>query len=802
MGNAAGPSSFGALLRGFRLAAGLSQAALAERAAMSPDGVSALERGINKAPQRETLALLLGALQLNPQQSQAIEAAAARPSRPRISVVRSHKKHNLPRLPSPLFGRERELSEIENLVAGSQVVTLTGTGGVGKTRLAIEAGYAAQNAFDDGVWFIDLAAVRDPGDVPSALAYAFSVRARPDATPLDAVAETLARKKMLLIVDNCEHIVTAAAAAVEKIESECADVRILATSRQPLEVAGERTYRLASLSGEASVELFAEVATRSDPAFSFGDELPIVERICRRLDGIALAIELAAARVKLISLSQIEELLSERFAVLSGGGRIARHQTMHALVDWSYDLLSEEEQALFGRLSVFPAEFSLEAVLAVCSGDGITKRRVLDILGSLVDKSLLTTERRGKVRRFRLLETIGAYALEKLGARIGPLNRLHALYYLKFVDSVDWSNPNFEEVLEAEYHNLRRAVEWAIDEGGDAELGVRLLAGMREFLLLRGFGADTARRARRALAGPAQLPKPIQAMAWETIAGMLGDLLLPSQAFEAGVHMLQLYEELGDQAGVGRSLRARGIAELRLGRYAEAEENLRRSLELSKAHGSRRDVLRALGSVGLAFAMTGRSAEGRQTTLESLEMARQLGDQRILWIVVVNLAEAEFGAGEVESAVRRLEELLDGRTIRKNTRLRANVKSNLAAYLIALQREDDARALARAAVLDAREAGDNGIMACAIGTLATLRSRSDPRVAARLIGYVDEVFSAGYIREYTERYTQTLLMERLHQTLGDDEIAALAREGAAMTESQAVRLATHAGRPSVARGRP
>ncbi|MGC2406291.1 MAG: hypothetical protein WA431_07775, partial [Candidatus Cybelea sp.] len=146
--------------------------------------------------------------------------------------------------------------------------------------------------------------------------------------------------------------------------------------------------------------------------------------------------------------------------------------------------------------------------------------------------------------------------------------------------------------------------------------------------------------------------------------------------------------------------------------------------------------------------------------------------------------------------------LLDGRTIRKNTRLRANVKSNLAAYLIALQREDDARALARAAVSDAREAGDNGIMACAIGTLAALRSRSDPRNAARLNGYVDEVFSAGYIREYTERYTQTLLMERLHQTLSDDEIATLGREGVAMTESQAVRLATHAGRLSIARGRP
>jgi predicted ATPase/DNA-binding XRE family transcriptional regulator len=798
MRNAAGPSSFGALLRAFRLAAGLSQDALAERASMSPDGISALERGINKAPQRETLALLVEALQLDPQQRQAIEAATKRRSRPRRSAARVG-KHNLPRLPSPLFGRARELSEIEGLVAASQIVTLTGTGGVGKTRLAIEAGYAARSEFDDGVWFVDLAAVRDPGDVPSALAYTFGVRERSGATLLDAVAGALTRKKTLIILDNCEQVVTAAAAAVEKISSECAGVRILATSRQPLEVVGERTCRLASLSVEASVELFTEVATRADASFSLRDERPAVERICRRLDGIALAIELAAARVKLISLSQIEELLSERFAVLGGGGRVARQQTMYALVDWSYDLLSEEERALFARLSVFPVEFSLEATLAICSGDGIAKTRVLDILGSLVDKSLLTSERHGKMRRFRLLETMRAYALEKLGDRIGYLNPTHAQYYFNLVDAIDWSKPSFEEILEADYENLRRALEWTIDEGGDPGLGVRLLTGMREFLLLRGFGVDAARRAERALAGSTAMPKPLQAMAWEMIAGMRGDLLLPAQAFEATGRVLQLYEELGDRAGVARSLRHRGVALIRLGRYTEGEEDLRRGLELSKVYGDRRDVARALGSIGVALEMTGRFAEGRQAALEVLETARELGDQRMLWIGITNLAEVEFVAGETQSAAARLEELLAGKLSRTNIRLRAHTESNLSVYLIALRREDEARGLARAAVFDAREAGDTGMMACAIGTLATLRSRSDPRSAAKLIGYVDGVFSAGYIREYTEQFTHSLLIEMLHQTLGDDEITALAHEGAAMTESQAVRLATHAGRSSVAK---
>lgn len=608
-----------------------------------------------------------------------------------------------------------------------------------------------QAKFDDGVWFIDLAAVRDPAELPSALAHVFSVRERLDAAVLERVTEALARKNMLLIVDNCEHVVGAAATAVEKIAAGCADVRILATSRQPLEVVGERTYRLASLSGEASVELFAEVAARADPAFLFGDERPIVERICRRLDGIALAIELAAARVKLISLSQIEGLLSERFAVLGGSGRIARHQTMLALVDWSYDLLSEKEQELFARLSVFPAEFSLDAALAICSGDGIAKSRVLDLLASLVDKSLLTSERHGKVRRFRLLETMRAYALDKLSDRIARLNQELAQYYFQLVDGIDWNKANSEEILEVEYDNLRRALEWTIDEGGDPGLGVRLLTGMREFFLLQGMGVDAARRAERALAGSTALPTPLAAMAWEMIAGMRGDLLLPSQVFEATARVLQLYEELGDQAGIARSLRHRGVALIRLGRHAEAEENLRQALDLSKIYGSRRDVARALGSIGVALEMTGQFAEGRRVALEFLETARELGDQRMLWIGTTNLAEVEFVAGETQSAVARLEELLRGKLARKNVRLRAHMESNLAVYLIALHCEDEAWTVARAAVFDGREAGDAGMVACAIGTMATLRSRSDPRNAAILNGYVDHVFSGGYIREYTER---------------------------------------------------
>ena len=797
MQKAASRPSFGTLLREFRLAANLSQEALAERAAMSADGISALERGVNKAPQRETLALLMGALQLGQPQRAALEAAAQRPSRPRRSEHRGTKKHNLPRLVTPLFGRESDLAEARALISDAHVLTLTGAGGIGKTRLAVQLGHRVLSDYGDGVWFVDLSAVREAADVTPAIANALNVRERADQPLIDAITAALARKKLLLILDNCEHVVSAAASAVEAIVAADVDVRILATSRQPLGVSGERTYRLASLTLDASVALFFENAKLADASFSLNGDLQVAERICRRLDGIPLAIELAAARVRLLSLTQIEELLSERFAVLTGG-RVARHQTMRALVDWSYDLLDPEEQTLFARLAVFPAQFSLEAAVAICGGDGIAPSRVLDVLGSLVDKSLLTSERFGKTRRFRLLETMRAYGLEKIGATIEMLNRRHAEYYLKVVQSIDERSPNWTAAFEGDYDNLRRALDWAIDEQSDVALGVRLLSAMHEFLLSRGMSAESARRAERALDGTTPLTKPLQAMAWETIAAMRGDLLLATKAHEASSRLLELYEELGDHAGAGRALRGRGVANLRLGDFVQAERDLQRSLELSREYNDRRSVMRTLGSIAVGYEMTGRLEEGRAASLEVLEMARREGDDRIVSISLMNLAESEFALGEMESAIRRLQELLTNRAAQKNLRLRANTRANLTAYLLAAHRDDDAWAMGRAAIFDAREAGDAGIMACAIQHLAAILSSGDTKAtAAKLLGYVDAVFARGYRREHTERYTHELLMKALGEQLSDDQIAALARQGAAMTESEAIRIATRAPKSRV-----
>ncbi|HKE36093.1 MAG TPA: tetratricopeptide repeat protein [Candidatus Baltobacteraceae bacterium] len=695
----------------------------------------------------------------------------------------------MPRLASSLFGREDELTEVQTLMQKRRVVTLTGAGGVGKTRLAIELGYRELDVLEDGAWFVDLAALRDATAVPGAIASVFRIRESPNRALTDAIADALRHKELLLIVDNCEHLVEAAAAAIEVIATECPNVRVLATSRQPLGMAGEQTYRLASLDVAAAVALFCESAQRADASFSFGDDLSTVERICQRLDGIALAIELAAARVQVLSLAQIESLLDRRFAVLTGGRNLARHQTMRALVDWSYDLLAPEEQSFFSRLGVFSAEFSYEAAAAICSGDGIAETNVLEILGSLVHKSLLTSERHGKVRRFRLLETMRAYAVEKLGASIHELNTRHARYYFEFVTSGDSRTTEWRDVLEADYDNLRRALDWTIDENGDVPLGIRMLAAMCEFLLYRGLGPDSARRAERALDGRTPLSKPLQAMAWETIT-RVPDMLLPAAALEASNRALVLYDELEDFRGVARALHSRGVANLRLGDFAQAEQDLQRALDLAKEYDDPREVAQTLGSIAVSYEMMGRPEEGRHTMVEVLDMARRDGDERLINVTLINLAETEFVLGEVESSVRRVEELLANRTSRKNVRLRGYARANLSVYLLALGRADEARTAARIAIVEAREAGDAGITACAIQHMAAMLSPSDPRTAARLLGYVDGIFASGHRREGSERYTHSLLVAATREKLSDGAIKALEREGETMSELQAVRLAT------------
>ena len=410
-------SAFGTLLRQHRLAAGLWQEALAERARMSTAGISALERGLRRWPQRETVALLADALGLNAEQRLAFEAAAARPKVPRGDLGTSAKSipahdvrgslrsNKLPLRVKSFLGREIEVTQIVALVRSSRLVTITGTGGVGKTSMALEVGHLLLEGTGTDVRLVELAPVQDASLITATIARALDVRELPGQPLLETLRAYLKKKALLLILDNCEHLAAEAAAIADALLRDCADLRVLATSREPLGVEGEYTYRLPSLGVPSAsavqrlnvadamkygaVMLFCERARAVDHNFILTDEnAPTVSEICRRLDGIPLAIELAAARLTVLSVRALHAKLDQRFEILTGGARTAlpRQKTMRALIDWSYDLLDPRERTLLRRVSVFAGGWSLEACIDVCSDADIDNGEIFDLLASLVAK--------------------------------------------------------------------------------------------------------------------------------------------------------------------------------------------------------------------------------------------------------------------------------------------------------------------------------------------------------------------------------------------------------------------------------
>jgi predicted ATPase/DNA-binding XRE family transcriptional regulator len=788
---------FGTLLRQYRLAAGLSQEVLAELALISADGISALERGVNRAPQRQTLERLIRALDLNPEQRRAIETASKRPSRPRIRGTAT--RHNLP-AQRVLFGREHEIEAITSLLSDTEPVTLIGAGGVGKTSLAIEVGRRLLQRFHDGVWFVDLAALRDPALVPRAIATVLAVSESLDRPLIEGLADALSQKRLLLILDNCEHVVEAAASVIAVIRRKCPRVRVLATSRQPIGIAGERPYRVSSLAVDAAIALFEDRAQRAIQSFALTDEnMASVTRICRRLDGIALAIELAAARLRVLSPQQLEDRLDERFRLLRTDAHVSlpRHKTMQALIDWSFDLLNAQEQAFFVCLGTFVATFSVDGARAVAADANIDEWAALELLTSLVDKSLVTSDLHGDVQRYRLLESMRTYALERAKPQYEILERKHANYYLSLAEGAEAniataaSSTVWAAQLDPELEDVRATLEWALGRNNDASLGVRLLIAMHKFWLERGLAAEVVRWAECALRAEAALPKPLQAALWLELAQMHGDLLLkPSAALDAAVHARTMFSALGDENGVARALRDEGIALLRTGFFEGSKRALEQALVLSRKHGAQSDVVRAVAALALYHQLRGELEEARKAHLETLEMARDTGDGRVQWIASLNLAESDFWLGDAASAAVRAYENLASDTLRNNRRLRANQASNLAVYLIALDAPDEARAVAFEALHDAYDAGDHGLVTITLQHIAALIVRREPRRAARLFGYIERAFGAtGYKREYTEVKTYDIVVSALNEALGPDDIATLEGEGALLTEDQVLKLA-------------
>ena len=403
-----------------------------------------------------------------------------------------------PHLPAQLtsfVGREAQMADVRRLLGDDRLVTLTGAGGIGKTRLAVQVATQIAAEFGDGVWYVDLAPITDPALVAVTAARALGLPDQPGRSTTDTLLRFIGDRHMLMVLDNCEHLLDATAALTTALLGACPRLTVLATSREPIGVPGEVTWRVPPLSlADEAIELFTDRARHARPDFTItGDSADTVTEICRRLDGMPLALELAAARVRALSLPEILDSLHDRFRLLTGGARTAvrRQQTLRASVDWSHALLTEPERVLFRRLAVFMGGFDLHAAQAIAGDEELHRHQMLDLLTLLVDKSLVVAEDAGGRTRYRLMETVRQYALEKLGesGEADEVRDRHRDHYTAMAALLDEpTNSGHQrriEQTETEIDNLRAAFAWS-REHDDIEDALRLVSSLQPLWLSRG----------------------------------------------------------------------------------------------------------------------------------------------------------------------------------------------------------------------------------------------------------------------------------------------------------------------------
>jgi predicted ATPase/class 3 adenylate cyclase len=721
-------------------------------------------------------------------------------------------RNNLPTQISSLIGRSRSVDELCALVRRSRLVTITGAGGIGKTRVALDVAADLLDNFEDGVWFVDLAALRSPELVASQIASALALPLVSERPALEVVVAHLNRRNVLLVVDNCEHLIEEASRVVETILRECVQVRVLATSREFLGIEGEHAFRLPSLEFPpagadvnadsardfSAIALFAERAASANPEFSLTDKnATIVGDVCRRLSGIALAIELAAARVNVLGVGEIRDRLNERFRFFTEGRRNAlpRQQTMRATIDWSFDLLSELEQTLFRRLSIFAGGWTLEAAEAVCAFDGLDKTDVLNSLASLARKSLVVVSSDESTTRYDFLESTRAYALEKAQQELGVLSQRHAAWVTEFVEANvnrGWtiSQNAWLMRIERELDNIRLALEYALGGDDPALIAARIAERLASFWYDAGLQAEGRRWLDAALSR-------IDEDAQLSLAGRLWRAVASNstgrRAVEAGQKAVDLLTRAGDRAGLPAAYAALAFGLWEVGNLPEAESASERTLELCKAEGldgSRiySDTLATLANVERAL---GRHDEARKLFDEALSISIKLEDERTAASVGGNLAELEFASGNVNRAVVLASSA--AQTFRKlqATAREATALVNLATYRITLGELESARESALAALTLAKRVEDTPAVSVALQNLAAVRAlKDDVKGAALLLGYVDEWYrSVGYERDWSERKIREIISDAVSKNLPEDELMKALKGGGALSEDDAIALA-------------
>ncbi len=594
----------------------------------------------------------------------------------------SGRPHNLPATLNAFVGRSQELPMISERLSDTRLITLVGPGGTGKTRLAIEVGTTTLDRFTDGVWFAQFASISDSEGVQQSLASALRLRERPGAALVDTITDHLAQKSMLIIFDNCEHLLAACAELADRLLMACPNVRILATSRQALGVAGEAVHQVPGLTvpsvgmsnedfmASEAVQLFVDRARERKGDFSLTVETSAaVVQICRRLDGIPLAIELAAARVNVLGVGQIADRLDDRFRLLTAGKAVdlPHHRTLQLAMDWSYDLLDADEATLFRWLSVFAGSCSLEAVESVCSTDAMPESAVLDLLQNLIEKSLVVVDEHQGSARYRLLETVRMYAGEKLAGsgEKEAVSHNHGSYYLRLVEGAEpvlqgssdsSSQAEVLDRLEIDHGNFRAAMKELLHSEPDV-VG-RLAAALWRYWEVRGYLDEGTEWLKRVLEAGEYLAPEVRAKA---LAGA-GKLAWRRGAFEEADPLfresLQLWRTVHDRAGEANALHGLARAALNLGDQEEAQLWGEQSLTIQTELKNQQGIATAINTLGEVARFRGDLQQAQDRYTESLEIYEEIGDTAAFITVKHNLGYTALGQGDIEEAEARFLEAM------------------------------------------------------------------------------------------------------------------------------------------------